>query len=98
MASYAASRGLAVVAVPLDCVRHRGNAIDNRDERLVELAHAAVVVGEESELLELVARVKARGLRMVFVRPESGSRGVTRGVTETANAHELLEITDDSRL
>ena len=45
-ASYARPRGLAFVAVPPDFERHPGNARDRRDENVVGMADAAVVVWE----------------------------------------------------
>jgi hypothetical protein len=49
VAIYAHSRGLMLLAVPLDYVKHRGDAEERRAGRLVELADAAVVVWEDVE-------------------------------------------------
>jgi len=66
-ACYARSRGLPVFALPIDHIKHPGSTIEQRDARLVELADAAVLVGDASELRGLLTRAQARGLRVVAV-------------------------------
>jgi YspA, cpYpsA-related SLOG family len=67
-ASYARSRGLGFVAVPPDFEKHPGNARDRRDENVVGMADAAVVVWEDgnADVRDLLARVRAKGIP-VFV-------------------------------
>jgi hypothetical protein len=67
-ASYATLRGLRLVPVPLDYARHRGDAEERRDRRLVELADAMVVVWEGVEpVREMVARLRAKGMPVVVI-------------------------------
>lgn len=66
-ACYAQSRGVPLFTLPVNHVRHPGNTIEQRDAQLVELADAAVLVGEPTGVRELLARVKAKGLRVVVV-------------------------------
>ncbi|MCE9560481.1 MAG: SLOG family protein [Planctomycetes bacterium] len=78
-ACYASSRGLSLVAIPIDHIEHPGNTIEQRDARLVELADAAV--GDPTEVRELLARAAVKGVRVVAVgatpvRSESGEPGV----------------------
>ncbi|MCE9563543.1 MAG: hypothetical protein K8U57_15995 [Planctomycetes bacterium] len=82
-ACYARSRGLSLVAIPIEHIQHHGNTIEQRDARLIELADAAVLVGDASEVRELLARVAAKGLRMVAVGV--GARGEPRNQVYDAN-------------
>ncbi len=69
--SYAAARGLSVLAITHDFTRFPGCATERQTAKLVELADAAVVVGEEAAgLSELVARLKAKGVRVLVVGKE----------------------------
>jgi YspA, cpYpsA-related SLOG family len=67
-ASYATARGLPLVAMVPDFIQHPGDAIQRRDELLVSLADAVVVVPDaENAIWELLRRVRARRLRIVTV-------------------------------
>ena len=71
VASDAASRNLSVVAVTIDYVKHRGGAEARRDDDLVALADAAVVVQEGTRrLARLVTRLRDKGVRVVVVGPK----------------------------
>jgi hypothetical protein len=71
-ASYARSRGLELVPVVPDCQRFPGCAQEKRDQRLVELAEAIVLVGDapDEPTRQLLARLRARGLPVLVVGPE----------------------------
>jgi len=69
-ACYATSRGLPLLAIPIDHIRHPGNTIEQRDARLVGLAEAAILVGDATEVRELLARASAKGMRLVAIGPE----------------------------
>jgi len=69
-ACYATARRLPLLAIPLDYSRHRGNTIEQRDARLVELADAAVLVGDATEVRDLLARASAKGIRLVAIGTE----------------------------
>jgi hypothetical protein len=68
-ASYARSRGLELVPVVPNCQRFPGDALEKRDERLVELADAVVLVGEapDEPTRQLLARLRAKGVRVLNV-------------------------------
>jgi hypothetical protein len=70
-ASYARSRGLELLPVIPDRVRYPGCAEEKRDERLVELADAIVVVGEvpDEPTRQLLARLRAKGLPVLVAGP-----------------------------
>jgi hypothetical protein len=66
--------------VHLDYARHRGDAEERRDGRLVELAGAAVVVWEGFEPVRaLVARLRAKGVPVVVI---GHNRPARRGPAE----------------
>jgi hypothetical protein len=68
-ASYARSRGLELVPVVPDCQRFPGCAQEKRDERLIELADAVVLVGEapDEPTRRLLSRLRAKGVRVLTV-------------------------------
>ena len=71
VASYAATRSLPVAAVTLNSAKHRGNAEARRDDDLVALADAAVVVEDSTHrLARLVTLLRAKGVRVVVVGPK----------------------------
>src|SRR4051812_28632896 len=62
-ASYTRSRGLELVAVPPDHVKHRGNAEERQAEVLVGVADAVVVVWDGTGVHNgIVARARAKGI------------------------------------
>jgi hypothetical protein len=69
-ACYAKERGLVLTAIPLDFTEHRGDAVEWRDARLVELADAAVLVGDATPVQELLERAAAKGIRVVALGVE----------------------------
>jgi hypothetical protein len=66
-ASYATERGLTLTALTTDFARHRGNAEEWRDERLVSMAEAAVLVDDPTGVRRLRERTAAKGLRVAWV-------------------------------
>ena len=71
VASYAASRGLSHLPLPIDHAKHPGDAEEQRADRLIEVADAALVVWEEVEpVREMVARLRAKGVPVVVIGPE----------------------------
>jgi hypothetical protein len=76
-ACYAKERELVVTSIPLDFAQHRGDAVEWRDARLVEMADAAVLVGDPTPVQELLDRAAAKGIRTVAMG--SGQRDMPRG-------------------
>ncbi len=68
-ASYAAARGLPVLAITADFVRFHHQAIERQNAKLVELADAVIAFGEafSRDTDELLARLRAKGVRVVIV-------------------------------
>jgi hypothetical protein len=66
-ACYAGEGGLPLFAMPVDYAHHLGNAVEWRDTRLVEMAEAAVLVGEPTEVRGLLERAQARKPRLVAI-------------------------------
>jgi hypothetical protein len=93
-ASYARSRGLELVPVVPDCQRFPGCAQEKRDERLVELAQAVVLVGEapDEPIRQLLARLRARGLRVLTV--SAVERPMTQEPEESTPMRELPRLPD----
>jgi len=75
-------------------MRPLGNTEDRRDERLVELAHAAVLVGSPNEIRGLLDRVLPKRLRLEVIASgesrktseppvtDDGSDGFIRGLPD----------------
>jgi len=63
-ACYASLRKLTLTDIPADHDKHPGNTVEQRDERLVEFAHAAVLVGSPHEVRGLLDRMLAKLLRL----------------------------------
>jgi hypothetical protein len=70
-ACYAKERGLVLItSIPLDFAQHRGDAVEWRDSRLVEMADAAVLVGDPTPVQELLDRAATKGIRLVALGVE----------------------------
>jgi len=83
---------LPCVAIPIDHEKHHGNTIEQRDARLVELADAAVLLGDATEMREFLARAAAKGLRVVAVGARPSRRGTGEAEEEddgTGMVHRL---------
>ncbi len=65
-ASYAVARGLPVLPVVADFVRFPHQALERQVAKLDELADAVIAFGCDTE--ELLARLKAKGVRVMIVR------------------------------
>jgi len=72
-ACYAAERKLKLTTLPLDNHEHRGDAEEWRDQRLVEMAHAAVLVGPSTEVRSLLDAASVKGLGIVAPGTRSGT-------------------------
>ncbi len=82
-ACYAASRALKLTTIPVNHAEHPGSTEERRDERLVGLAHAAVLVGGLNEVRGLVGRVLAKRMRMEVI-----ANGDRRGAAEMSETDE----------
>ncbi|MBA4190808.1 MAG: hypothetical protein C0467_22710 [Planctomycetaceae bacterium] len=93
-ACYAASRNLTLTATPVDHDKHKSSTAEQRDERLVELAHAAVLVGSPHEVRGLLDRVLATRLRLEGAMSDQKAKlerpaKTTENAAETAPTSEL---------